>query len=71
MKVVNRANIDQSRFIDLEKYIPTSDSLSDVITWGLAQQPSLKIDLVVTQDEFTHDIVMSWRENLVLVFGAT
>ena len=58
-------------FAKIEKEIPSYASLGDVVNWGLSQQPTLSIDAVLTPDEYTHDIVMNWRENLYIVFGTT
>jgi hypothetical protein len=44
--------------------------LQDVIRWGYAQTPPRDVSDVVIQDEFTHDVVLSWR-HVFLVFDTT
>ena len=46
-------------------------TLEDVVRWGLRQSPSCEIADVVTQDEYTHDVVVVWRAGYHLVFDAT
>lgn len=48
-------------------------SLEQVLTWGLAQPSTLPqvIADVVVQDEYSHDVIVPWRDGFVLVFGAT
>ena len=45
--------------------------LEDVVRWGFAQQPPRTVEDVVVQDEFTHDVVMPWRDGSYLVFDTT
>jgi hypothetical protein len=71
LKVINSANLTDKALEAIETQIPSSPSLADVVNWGLTQRPSLSIDSVVTPDEYTHDIVMRWRENLFIVLGTT
>ena len=46
-------------------------TLSGVLGWLLAQEPPRTVSDVVTQDEYTHDVVVPWGERLVLVFDTT
>lgn len=54
---------------DVEARVARLVSLGDVVAWGLAQ--GCDIAAVIVQDEFTHDVVVPWREGLVLVFDTT
>lgn len=46
-------------------------SLRDVLDWCLAQAPPLLRAGAVDQDEFTRDVVIPIRSDLVLVYDAT
>ena len=46
-------------------------TLSGVLEWLRIQEPSRLAAEIVTQDEYTHDVVVPWSERLVLVFDAT
>jgi hypothetical protein len=46
-------------------------TLAGVLEWLRIQEPSRLVAEIVTQDEYTHDVVVPWSERLVLVFDAT
>lgn len=35
------------------------------------QEPPRAVSNIVTQDEYTHDVIVPWSERLVLVFDTT
>ena len=55
--------------------LPDQQNLKDVMNWALSYpvgtfMPQVVADVIV-QDEFTHDVVVPWREGLVLVYDTT
>lgn len=46
-------------------------TLSGVLEWLRVQEPPPLLQVIVTQDEYTHDVIVPWSERLVLVFDAT
>lgn len=46
-------------------------TLGDVMRWGLAQSPPCSPSEIVTQDEYTHDVVLSLAPDCHLVFDTT
>ena len=46
-------------------------TLGAVLGWLHAQEPPRTVADIVTQDEYTHDVVVPWAERLVLVFDST
>ena len=46
-------------------------TLARVLEWLGVQEPARLAADIVTQDEYTHDVVVPWSERLVLVFDAT
>jgi len=46
-------------------------TLGSVLEWLRAQDPPRNVREIVTQDEYTHDVVVAWAERLVLVFDTT
>lgn len=46
-------------------------TLGAVLDWLRVQDPARLVHDIVTQDEYTHDVVVPWSERLVLVFDAT
>ena len=49
---------------EIKKFAP-------VIEWLRLQEPPRVVRDIVTQDEYTHDVIVPWSERLVLVFDAT
>jgi hypothetical protein len=45
--------------------------LGAILDWLRAQEPPRSVAEIVTQDEYTHDVVVSWSDRLFLVFDAT
>jgi len=74
MKVVNRANLPPESFEPIAKDLQSHHSLLDILKWASNQpagilRPEIISDLVV-QDEFTHDLVIPWKE-FYFVYGST
>lgn len=46
-------------------------TLEEVVRWGLAQRPPRLIQGVVTQDEYTQDVILPVAEGVYLVYDTT
>jgi hypothetical protein len=46
-------------------------TLADVLAWARSQAPPLAVAEIVTQDEYTHDVVLPFDGGHFLVFDAT
>ncbi|HEV7990368.1 MAG TPA: hypothetical protein VGP25_00995 [Gemmatimonadaceae bacterium] len=46
-------------------------TLSEVLGWARAHEPALTVAEIVTQDEYTHDVVIPFDGSHFLVFDAT
>ncbi|HTH37997.1 MAG TPA: hypothetical protein VL572_08525 [Pyrinomonadaceae bacterium] len=71
---VNFSSLSEVDFRQLEKELDRHDSLRDVLAWADLQpkdqvHPQL-IAEVITQDEFTHDVIMPFK-NVFLVYDTT
>lgn len=74
MKVLNQANLTENDFAALRKELAKHKTLGQVLTWASAKPkgdflPQIVAE-VVTQDEFTHDVVIPYK-NLFLVYDTT
>lgn len=74
MRITNLANISENELAELENETAQHKTLGQVLTWANSKP---KGDLlpqtvaeVVTQDEFTHDVVIPYK-NLFLVYDTT
>jgi hypothetical protein len=57
--------------VTLEEAAARHRTLADAVAWGLAHTPPLVIAEVVTQDEYTHDVVLPYRDGRFLVYDTT
>ena len=46
-------------------------TLADVLEWARAQSPPRAVTEIVTQDEYTHDVVLPFDGSHFLAFDAT
>lgn len=60
-----------------ERAAPFADALSglrtlgDVLAWLRGRTPPRAVTEIVTQDEYTHDVVVGWDDALWLAFDTT
>ena len=75
MRVLNKANLSAEQLAEVERELSGQQNLNDVMKWALAHPPGVftrtVIAGVIVQDEFTHDVIVPWRDNLVLVYDTT
>lgn len=72
--VINRSKTAISEFTKLANEIDRHNSLRDVLAWAATQSPDEVhpqfVAEVITQDEFTHDVIVPYR-NVFLVYDTT
>jgi hypothetical protein len=75
MRLLNQANLSPQTIAEIEAQLSDQENLKDVMTWALSSPSGIFIPQVVAdvivQDEFTHDVIVPWREGLVLVYDTT
>jgi len=75
MRVVNHANLSPEQISQIEGELSGQQNLNDVMKWALSYPrgvfiPSVVANVIV-QDEFTHDVIIPYHDNLVLVYDTT
>ena len=74
MKIANLANLSDKEFVELETELAKHKTLERVLTWtSLKSNGDFLLQVVaeiITQDEFTHDVVIPYK-NLFLVYDTT
>ena len=75
MRVINHANLPSEAVADISGELSAQANLKDVIAWAFSYPrgtfiPSVVAEVIV-QDEFTHDVIVPWRDGLVLVYDTT
>ncbi|HZM91440.1 MAG TPA: hypothetical protein VFF31_33265 [Blastocatellia bacterium] len=57
--------------VDLLTEVSSFRSLEQAMVWAFARTPPAQLLNVVTQDEFTHDVVIQVSPGVFLVFDTT
>ena len=75
IRVLNHARLLPEVIVEIESELSGQHTLNDVMSWGLSDSgkkfiPGVVKDVVV-QDEFTHDVIVPWGPELVLVYDTT
>jgi hypothetical protein len=75
MRVINYAGLRPEEIAQIENELSGQQNLNDVMKWALSYPggvflPSV-VSEVIVQDEFTHDAIIPYRDNLVLVYDTT
>lgn len=71
MDIDDRVRLEPVEVRALVDELERLGSLHALLHWGLQREPPLVIADVVVQDEFTHDVLMPYRDGLFLVFDTT
>ncbi len=75
MRVINYANLLPGEIARIESELSRQQNLNDVMKWALSHPKSVfipsVISQVIVQDEFTHDVIVPYRDGLVLVYDTT
>lgn len=51
--------------------VASQHTMEDVVRWGLAMKPPRLVAQVVVQDEYTHDVVIPFSDEVYLVYDTT
>ena len=75
MRIINHANLSSEAVADISGELSAQENLKDVMAWAFSHPrgtfiPSVVAEVIV-QDEFTHDVIVPWRDGLVLVYDTT
>lgn len=74
MKVLNHASLPENEIAELERELANQKTLGQVLAWASAKPKGdfipQTVAEVITQDEFTHDVVVPYKD-LFLVYDTT
>jgi hypothetical protein len=75
IRVLNYADLSRETIAEIEAELSGQHSLKDVMRWALSDPtksfiPGVVKDVII-QDEFTHDVIVPWGPELVLVYDTT
>lgn len=73
--VHNYASLSPEVIADIEVELSGQHSLKDLMSWALADAEKKFVPgvvaVVVVKDKFTHDVIVPWGAELVLVYDTT
>jgi hypothetical protein len=68
--LIDYASLDEATHRRLAAVVATQTSLDRALEWGRTQRPAAAVDSILTQDEYTHDVLIPF-ENRYLVYDTT
>ena len=69
--VTSEGEIGRDIYTMLASELRTRRTLGDVLAWARKQTPPRSVTEIITQDEYTHDVLLSLDERSYLVFDTT
>ena len=68
--LVDYASLDEATRTRLAAILAVQTSLERVLNWAREQRPPIDIESILTQDEYTHDVLIPF-EGRYLVYDTT
>lgn len=65
------AGLDPIARDTLARLVADQRSLERVLSWGRSLTPPRDVEEILTQDEYTHDVVLRYEADLFLVYDTT
>ena len=69
--LTDRAQLDLTERQRLAREVAEQSTLGHVLEWGLAQKPVRRVEEIVTQDEYTHDVLVPLAPPLYLAYDVS
>lgn len=66
-----RVALDRTRLDRLAATVGEHTTLTRVLDWARRREPPAAIHDIVTQDEYTHDVIVPYEGGLYLVYDVT
>ncbi len=71
MQIANHTSLPEGAFAELTGALPVFCTLMELVAWGSKQAPPVMLKETVALDEYSHEVIVPWRENLWLVYSST
>jgi hypothetical protein len=69
--LIDRTGLPDARFRDLQLAVADHATLERVLEWGRTQTPPRRVEEIITQDEFTHDVLVPLDNSQYLAYDVT
>ena len=63
--------VDQVLVSEISPALRGQRTLGDVLEWGRSLTPVRRVTEIVTQDEYTHDVIFGLADRVYLVYDTT
>lgn len=71
MNIFDLAALSADQLTDLRRELEPLRTLGDLLDWASRRQPPVLFPLIVTQDEYTHDVLIPYGTSRYLDFDTT
>ena len=69
--ILTTGNVASERLAAIRQELGELRTLAQVLAWTRTSSPPLHVSCIVTQDEYTHDVVVPLDRETFLVFDTT
>jgi len=69
--LINHARLPDVTFRDLQAAVAGHTTLERVLEWGRTHTSPRRVEEIITQDEFTHDVLVPLDQSQYLVYDVT
>jgi hypothetical protein len=71
MQIANHAKLSDEALAALSEAVPAHGTLMELVAWGNRQTPPVRLQETIALDEYTHEVIVPWRESLWLIYSST
>ncbi len=71
MRIINHANLSDETLTALEAVVPAHGTLMEVVAWGRQLHQPVFLQETIALDEYTHEVLLRWRDGLWLVYSTS
>ena len=71
VSLINHTRLPDATFRDLQVAVAGHVTLERVLEWGRTQTPARRVEEIITQDEFTHDVLVPLNNSQYLAYDVT
>ncbi len=71
VSLINHTRLPDATFRDLQVVVTGHATLERVLEWGRTQTPARRVEEIITQDEYTHDVLVPIDNSQYLAYDVT
>ena len=59
--LIDYASLDEASRLRLAAIVASQTTLEQALDWGRTQRPAVDVESILTQDEYTHDVLIPFE----------